>query len=52
MNINRWTRGITVIPNKIVFAGGYPKFRVIPKVVTWGGNVSIFWFGTELVWLM
>ncbi len=51
MNINEWTRGKTLIPNKLVFAGGYPLYRLLPKIVTWGSNVSIYWLGTELVWL-
>lgn len=51
MNINEWTRGKTLIPNKLVFAGGHPLFRLLPKIVTWGPNVSIYWLGTELVWL-
>lgn len=51
MNVNRWTRGKTVIPNRLVFAGGYPKFRWTPRFVRWGQNVSLYWLGTELVWL-
>lgn len=51
MNVNRWTRGRTVISGRLVFAGGYPKFRLFPRFVRWGKNISLYWLGTELVWL-
>lgn len=44
-------RGKTIIPNKLVFGGGYPKFYKLPKIRKWGKCVSIFWFGLELVYL-
>ena len=37
---------------KIVMGGGCPKFRKIPRLVRWGSNVSIFWLGYELVFIM
>ena len=49
MNINNYTRGRTVIKNKLFFAGGYPKFRWLPKTLKWGKNISLYWLGTELV---
>jgi hypothetical protein len=48
MNINNYCRSKTIIPNHIFFAGGYPIFKIIPKLVTWGNILSIFWLGTEL----
>ena len=51
MNVNKWTRGKTLITNRLVFAGGYPLFRLLPVVIKWGPNVSLFWLGTELVLL-
>jgi hypothetical protein len=39
------------ITKRLSIAGGYPKFSIVPKVVRWGTNVSVFWLGTELVWL-
>lgn len=49
--LNQCVRGKTVIPGRLVFAGGYPKFRYVPHLVSWGGRTSLFWLGTELVWL-
>gem|GEM_PF-4426151 len=51
MNINKWTRGKTLIPHRLVFAGGYPIFRLWPRVVRWGDCISLYWLGTELVWI-
>lgn len=48
--INRWTRG-KHISSHLVFAGGDPIFRWTPRIARWGNNVSLFWLGTELVWL-
>jgi hypothetical protein len=39
---------ILKIPLKIFFAGGNPKFRLIPHAFTWGNILSIFWLGKEL----
>ena len=50
MNLNKWTRGKS-LTNRLVFAGGHPLFRWLPKVVKWGPNISLYWLGTELVWL-
>ena len=50
MNLNKWAKG-KQLTNRLVFAGGDPLFRWLPKVVKWGTNVSLFWLGTELVWL-
>lgn len=43
-------RGKTVIQGKVVIGGGYPIFRVLPRMVFWG-HVSLFWFGIEIVFL-
>ena len=51
MNVNRWTRGKTVIKGKLVFGGGHPIFRIIPRLYKWGQNISVYWLDTELVWL-
>lgn len=51
MNVNKWTRGKTLIQSRLVFAGGHPLFRWIPKMVKWGPNLSLYWLGTELVLL-
>jgi hypothetical protein len=51
MNINEWTRGKTLVKNRLVFAGGHPLFQWFPKFAKWGPNLSIYWLGTELVWL-
>lgn len=48
--INRQLRGRKV-SSRIVFGGGYPKFRWMPKAARWGCNLSVFWLGTELVFL-
>ena len=50
MNLNKWARGKS-LTNRLVFAGGHPLFRWLPKVVKWGPNISLYWLGTELVWL-
>ncbi len=49
--INRRIRGKAIIPHRLVFGGGYPRFRFLPKIIRWGRNLSLFWLGTELVWL-
>ncbi len=49
LNINRYTRGVTLIPCWLFFAGGFPRFRWAPRFVTWGPHLSVFWLGTELV---
>lgn len=51
MNVNHFVRGKTVIKGRLVFGGGHPKFRWMPRFRRWGPNVSCFWFGAELVWL-
>ncbi len=51
LNINRYTRNKMLIQGHLEFAGGTPKFRVLPRFVRWGANLSVFWLGTELVWL-
>lgn len=51
MNLNEWARGRELLPGKLVFAGGHPIFRWLPKVIKWGPNVSLYWLGTELVWM-
>ncbi len=48
--INQHLRGRQVT-KRIVFGGGYPLFRLFPRIVRWGTNVSIYWLGTELVFL-
>lgn len=48
MNLNQYTRGKT-ITSWLFFAGGFPKFKLIPNLVRWGRYLSIFWLGTELV---
>lgn len=50
-NMNKYTKNKTVLPNKLIFAGGEPKFRWFPKFIKWGTNISLYWLGTELVWL-
>jgi hypothetical protein len=49
--INRWTRRKVIIKDRLVFGGGHPKMRLTPRIVKWGANVSIFWLGTELIWI-
>ena len=49
ININKWTRKRWIVKDRIFFAGGYPKFYIIPKFVKWYPYLSIFWLGTELV---
>jgi hypothetical protein len=49
--INHYTRNKTLIAGRLVFAGGYPLFRWLPRFLRWGPNISIFWLGTELVFL-
>lgn len=51
MNINHSVRGKTLIPGRLVFGGGHPKFKRLPRVVKWGNNLSLFWLGVELVFL-
>ena len=51
MKIHDWTRNKVLIDGRLLFSGGYPKFRWTPKVVRWGKNISLFWLGTELVWI-
>lgn len=48
MNINKYTQGKVIIKDKVFFAGGCPKFKLIPHFVKWGNILSIFWLGTEL----
>ena len=50
MNLNKWAKG-KQLTNRLVFAGGDPLFRWLPKIVKWGPNISLYWLGTELVWL-
>ena len=50
MNLNKWAKG-KQLTNRLVFAGGDPLFRGLPKIVKWGPNISLYWLGTELVWL-
>lgn len=47
-SLNYYLRNKIIIKNKIFFAGGYPKFRWIPKFIKWGDILSIYWLGTEL----
>jgi hypothetical protein len=49
MNINKYTCGKIIIPGRVFFGGGVPKFRKVPHFVRWGNYLSIFWLGTELV---
>lgn len=34
--INKFTRGKVVIKDKVIFAGGHPKFKWVPNFVKWG----------------
>ena len=34
---------------QVFFGGGYPKFHVLPRLVRWGNNLSVFWLRKELV---
>lgn len=47
--INDYVRSRRIC-SRLVFGGGYPKFRWMPKLVKWGPNVSLFWLGAELVY--
>lgn len=51
MGLNSWTRNKVLIAGRLFFGGGYPRFGVRPRVVTWGANTSVYWLGTELVWV-
>jgi len=50
VNISNYLRGKR-ISKRLVFGGGYPLFRILPRYVCWGRNVSLYWFGLELVFL-
>ena len=51
IKINRWVRGKTIITGRLVFAGGYPKYHILPAVIKWGKCLSVFWLDTELVFV-
>lgn len=44
-------RGKIVIPGRVVFGGGQPKFRYFPRFHRWGNRLSVFWLGVELVFI-
>jgi hypothetical protein len=48
ININKWTINKVIIENRVFFAGGYPKYLIIPRFIRWGKYISVFWLGTEL----
>ena len=50
INLNKYTRGKTLIKGRLFFGGGSPRddFK-LPYIFRWGPNLSIVWLGTELV---
>lgn len=49
--LNYFTRNKVLIKDKLLFAGGHPKFRWFPVIFRWGTNISFCWLGCELVYL-
>ena len=49
MGVNNFTRNKVLIKNTLFFAGGHPKFHILPGFVRWGKWLSIYWLDTELV---
>ena len=47
---NRPLRNKVLIKGKLLFAGGFPKWKYWPSIVSWGDATSIFWLGHELVY--
>ncbi len=50
IKVNHKLRNKVIIPNRLFFAGGYPKYHVIPKLVKWGKYISLYWLDIELVY--
>ena len=46
--IGRWTRGRR-LTRRLFFAGGHPRFHLLPRWLRWGPNLSLFWLDAELV---
>lgn len=48
-SINRRLRNRVIVPGRIMFGAGDPTLQLLPEIVDWGQNRSVFWLGMELV---
>jgi hypothetical protein len=49
ISISRRVRNKVIVPGRIMFGAGDPTFHIVPEIVDWGANRSVFWLGMELV---
>ena len=48
-SINRHARNKVVVPGRIMFGAGDATFPMLPEIIDWGLNRSVFWLGMELI---
>jgi hypothetical protein len=49
LSINRCVRNKVLVPGRVMFGAGDPTIQILPQIVDWGDNRSVFWLGMELV---
>jgi hypothetical protein len=49
LNLKRLVRNKVILPGRVMFGAGDPTMHLVPEVIAWGANRSVFWLGMELV---